>query len=152
MSRQCSAHTSGKTAHISRVMGAAHRELFVGQQRPTIAMGRTCLHEAVASITVLHLLAILGKSRWVPHRVFRQTSDKPTEQQIGVQRRHQLPFTPHAVEHMQPRCALQRFGRDRRTPRLAYRVPQLGSRSRNTSPTHSRMVRNGLPCLEPLFQ
>ncbi len=31
-------------------MGAAHQELFIGQQEPTIAMGRTCLHEAVASI------------------------------------------------------------------------------------------------------
>ena len=31
-------------------MGAAHRELFVGQQGPTIGMARTCLHEAVASI------------------------------------------------------------------------------------------------------
>jgi hypothetical protein len=31
-------------------MGAAHRELFVGQHGPTIAMGRTYLHEAAASI------------------------------------------------------------------------------------------------------
>ena len=34
-------------------MGAAHRELLVGQQEPTIAMGRTYLHEAVASIFAL---------------------------------------------------------------------------------------------------
>ena len=31
-------------------MGAAHQELFIGQQGSTIAMGRTYLHEAVASI------------------------------------------------------------------------------------------------------
>jgi len=31
-------------------MGAAHRGLFVGQQGPTFAMDRTCLHEAAASI------------------------------------------------------------------------------------------------------
>lgn len=37
-------------------------------------------------------------------------------QQIRVQRRHPLPFTPHAAEHMHPPYAPQRFGRDRRAP------------------------------------
>ncbi|TKB91806.1 MAG: hypothetical protein E8D41_10055 [Nitrospira sp.] len=49
-------------------MGAAHQELFIGQHGSTIAMGRTYLHEAVASIfTSLDEDILSGLLEAIPH-------------------------------------------------------------------------------------
>jgi hypothetical protein len=127
-----------KTAHISRVMGTTHRELFVGQQGPTIAMDRTCLHEAITSITVLHPLSILGKCRRVPHRGLRRRSDKPTDSRLwssGTISCHSRHTPLNTCSH---RALRNGSGGIDGRPVVAYSVRKSLSRSRNTSRTNSR--------------
>lgn len=109
--------------------GAVHGEMLVGQQGPYIRMVQQFLHEAVENIAGLQSLAILCKRRRVPHRVVRRKPDEPAVQKIVVQLLHQLPFTPHAVKHLQPPRAQQLFGRDRRAPRRCIPLAEIAGQS-----------------------
>jgi hypothetical protein len=87
--------------------------MLVRQQPPDLLVGEHRGEKLRRNLAVQQPVAVLRKGGVVPHRVLDAETDKPAEQQVGVDPLDQLPLRAKRMERLQQQGAQQPLGRDR---------------------------------------
>jgi hypothetical protein len=131
---------------------AVHREMLVRQEPLDLVMRQHGGEKLGRHLAVEQPVAVIGEAGGVPHRVLDAQTDKPAEQQIGVDPLDQLPLRTNRIKRLQQQRPQQPFRRDRlpadrRIQRVEIARQRLQRRIRDLPDHPQRMIRTN-----PLLQ